>query len=74
MRRVSQLRRRRLRRDRQLMLVPRRADDVRPRPAGTVHATDPPQTRLLAAAGLVTSHAPAAAPHGRELEDVVVTG
>ena len=45
--RVGRLRRRRLRRRRQLVLVPRGAGDVRPCPGGTVRAADTPQTRLL---------------------------
>ena len=49
MRRVARLRRGRLRRRRQLVLVPRRAGDVRPRRAGAGDAADTAPARLLAA-------------------------
>jgi len=46
---VARLRRGRLRRRRQLVLVPRRAGDVRPRRAGAGDAADTAPARLLAA-------------------------
>jgi len=55
MRSVVPLRRCRLRQHRQLVLVPRRTDNMQTRRGGAFHASDTPQARLLTS--LVTSRA-----------------